>query len=93
MTLVIGLAVSVSNELFGTQQPAGQAHLPGAPRQLNPLIQSVSFGWLLAGQSLYAGGFLRTEVYLAPASPHGLPRWFSAFTPGGSATSQARPGA
>jgi hypothetical protein len=76
VTLVIGLAVSVSNGLFGTQRPAGPAHLPAAPRQFNPLIQNVSFGWLPAGQSLYAGGFLRTEVYLAAGSPHSLPGWF-----------------
>jgi hypothetical protein len=67
VTLVIGLAVSVLNGLFGTQRPAGPAHLPAAPRQFNPLIQNVSFGWLPAGQSLYAGGCLRTEVHLATA--------------------------
>jgi hypothetical protein len=67
VTLVIGLAVSVLNGLFGTQRPAGPAHLPAAPRRFNPLIQNVSFGWLPAGQSLYAGGFLRTEVHLATA--------------------------
>ncbi len=64
VTLVIGLAVSVLNGLSGTQRPAGPARLPAAPRQFNPLIQNVSFGWLPAGQSLVSGGFLRTEVYL-----------------------------
>jgi anti-sigma factor RsiW len=49
VTLVIGLAVSVLNGLFGTQRPAGPAHLPAAPRRFNPLIQNVSFGWLPAG--------------------------------------------
>jgi hypothetical protein len=67
VTLVIGLAVSVLNGLFGTQRPAVPTHLPAAPRRFNPLIQNVSFGWLPAGQSLYAGGFLRTEVHLATA--------------------------
>jgi hypothetical protein len=72
--LVIGLAVSVSNRLFGTQQPAGPAHLPPAPRQFNPLIPNVSFGWLPAGESLGQGGVRRTDVYLA-AGPQGLPDW------------------
>jgi hypothetical protein len=31
--LVIGLAVSVSNGLFGTRRPAGPAHLPAAPHR------------------------------------------------------------
>jgi hypothetical protein len=73
--LVIGLAVSVSNRLFGTQQPAGPAHLPPAPRQFNPLIPNVSFGWLPAGESLGQGGVRRTDVYLAAGRPPGLLGW------------------
>jgi hypothetical protein len=33
VVLVIGLAVSVSNGLFGTHQPAGPGHLPTAPHR------------------------------------------------------------
>jgi len=84
--LVIGLAVSVSNRLFGTVRPAGPAHLPAAPRQFNPLIPNVSFGWLPAGESLGQGGVRRTDVYLAAGRPPGLLGWGYAFTPGGGAT-------
>jgi hypothetical protein len=73
--LVIGLAVSVSNRLFGTQQPAGPAHLPPAPRQFNPLLPNMSFGWLPAGESLGQGGVRRTDVYLAAGRPPGLLGW------------------
>jgi hypothetical protein len=37
---------------------------PAAPRQFNPLIPNVSFGWLPAGQSLMQGGVRPAEVYL-----------------------------
>jgi hypothetical protein len=37
---------------------------PAAPRQFNPLVASVTFGWLPAGQSLLAGGITRTESYM-----------------------------
>ena len=33
VVLVIGLAVSVSNGLFGTQRPGGSAHLPAGPHR------------------------------------------------------------
>jgi hypothetical protein len=62
VALVIGLAVSVSNGLFGTPRPGGPEHLPAAPRQFNPLIPYVSFGWLPAGEWLIQGGVRRTEV-------------------------------
>jgi hypothetical protein len=75
VALVIGLAVSVSNGLFGTQRAAGPAHLPTAPRQFNPLIPNVSFGWLPAGQSLIQGGVRRTEVYLAAGRPPNDDNW------------------
>jgi hypothetical protein len=75
VALVISLAVSVSNGLFGTQRPAGPAHLPTAPRQFSPLIQNVSFGWLPAGESLIQGGVRRTEVYLAAGRPPNDDNW------------------
>ncbi len=75
VALVIGLAVSVSNGLFGTQRPAGPVHLPAAPRQFNPLIQNVSFGWLPGGQALIQGGVRRTEVYLSAGRPPNDDNW------------------
>jgi len=75
VTLVIGLAVSVSSGLFGTRRPAGPAHLPAAPRQFNPLIPNVSFGWLPAGESLVQGGVRRTDVFLSGGHPPGVPGW------------------
>ncbi len=72
--LVIGLAVSVLNGLFGTVRPAGPAHLPAAPRQFNPLTPYVSFGWLPAGESLYSGEVRPTQIFLT-AGPTGLPGW------------------
>ena len=35
---------------------------PAAPRQFNPLVPYLSFGWLPAGQSLVMGGVRRTVV-------------------------------
>jgi hypothetical protein len=74
VALVIGLAVSVSNGLFGTLRPAGPTHLPAAPRQFNPLIPYVSFGWLPAGQSLSSGEVRPTQIFLTAGST-GLPGW------------------
>jgi hypothetical protein len=73
VVLVIGLAVSVSSGLFGTQRPARPAHLPAAPRQFNPLIPYVSFGWLPAGESLYSGEVRPTQVFLTAGTR--LPEW------------------
>lgn len=75
VALVIGLAVSVSNGLFGTLRPAGPAPLPAAPRQFNPLIPYVSFGWLPAGESLTSGGVRWTEVYLDAGRPANTFDW------------------
>ena len=36
--------------------PARRAAGPSAPRQFNPLVPYLSFGWLPAGNSLVAGG-------------------------------------
>jgi hypothetical protein len=48
---------------------------PAAPRQFNPLVPYVSFGWLPAGQSLVMGGVRRTVVSVEagrkPYSAHG----------------------
>jgi hypothetical protein len=73
VVLVIGVAVSVSNGLFGTRRPARTAHLPAAPRQFNPLIPYVSFGWLPAGESLYSGEIRPTQVFLTAGRT--LPEW------------------
>jgi hypothetical protein len=54
---VVALAVAAS-----PVRPAGGG--PAAPRQFNPLVASVTFGWLPAGQSLLAGGITRTESYM-----------------------------
>jgi hypothetical protein len=74
VVLVVGLAVSASNGLFGTPRPARPAHLPTAPRQFNPLIPYVSFGWLPSGESLYSGEVRPTQVFLTAGRP--LPEWF-----------------
>jgi hypothetical protein len=50
--------------LVGSHRQASPARLPAAPRQFNPLIPNVSFGWLPAGQSLIQGGARPTQVYL-----------------------------
>jgi hypothetical protein len=48
---------------------------PAAPRQFNPLVPYLSFGWLPAGQSLVMGGVRRTVVSIEggskPYSAHG----------------------
>jgi hypothetical protein len=48
---------------------------PAAPRQFNPLVPYLSFGWLPAGQSLVMGGVRRTVVSVEagrkPYSAHG----------------------
>ena len=38
---------------------------PGAPRQFNPLVPYLSFGWLPAGESLVWGGTSRQDVWVA----------------------------
>jgi hypothetical protein len=38
---------------------------PAAPRQFNPVIPYVSFGWLPTGASLYSGDNRPTQVFLA----------------------------
>jgi len=69
---IVALAVAAS-----PVRPAGQAAAagggPAAPRQFNPLVASVTFGWLPAGESLLSGGITRTESYM-DAGPIG-PDW------------------
>ena len=73
VALVIGLAVAVSNGLFGTPRPARTAPA-AAPRQFNPLIPYVSFGWLPAGESLYSGEVRPAQVFLTAGSTT-FPEW------------------
>ena len=60
---VVALAVAAS-----PARPAGQAASgrggPAAPRQFNPLIPGVTFGWLPTGESFNSGGVTRTESYM-----------------------------
>jgi hypothetical protein len=70
---VVALAVAVGPARPGAGPPAAG---PAAPRQFNPLIPNVSFGWLPAGQSLISGGVRPTQVYLGAGPPSaGFPPW------------------
>ena len=42
----------------------GPAAGPAAPRQFNPLVPSVSFGWLPTGESFISGGVTPAESYM-----------------------------
>jgi len=76
---VAALALTTGLVRPGAGPPAAG---PAAPRQFNPLVPNVSFGWLPAGESLGQGGVRRTDVYLA-AGPRGLPDWgLSAYARG-----------
>src|SRR6266699_2638478 len=69
---IVALAVAASPVRPGC--PAAAAgDGPAAPRQFNPLVANVSFGWLPAGESLLSGGITRTESYM-DAGPIG-PDW------------------
>ena len=46
---------------------------PAAPRQFNPLVPYISFGWLPAGESLNQGGIRPTASYMAAG--HLGPDW------------------
>ena len=48
---------------------------PAAPRQFNPVIPYVSFGWLPAGESLYSGEARPTQVFLTAGSRGTIPYW------------------
>src|SRR6266516_6440120 len=67
---VAALAVAVGPVRPG---PGPVAAGPAAPRQFNPLVPYVSFGWLPAGESLNQGGIRPTESYMAAG--HLGPEW------------------
>lgn len=48
---------------------------PAAPRQFNPLIPNVAFGWLPAGQSLGQGALSRKEVSMVSGSASRFLGW------------------
>ena len=68
---VTALAVVVGPVRPGSGSPAAG---PAAPRQFNPLIPAVTFGWLPAGESLVEGGVTPAESYM-DAGPGGAPDW------------------
>ena len=55
------LAVRAGPVRPGSGPPAAG---PAAPRQFNPLVPYVSFGWLPRGESLVSGGTGQTVIYL-----------------------------
>ena len=72
------VAVVVTVFLPPAHPPPGAAAIgngPAAPRQFDPLVPYLSFGWLPAGKSLVMGGVRRTVVSIEggskPYSPHG----------------------
>jgi len=69
---IVALAVAAGPVRPGAG-PAAAGAGPAAPRQFNPLVASVTFGWLPAGESLLSGGITRTESYM-DAGPIG-PDW------------------
>jgi hypothetical protein len=71
-TLVVGV-VGVNPARPGSDPAAaGRA----APRQFDPLITNVSFGFLPAGESIQQGGVVPTEAFVtAAASPSDLGGW------------------
>ena len=77
---VVVLAVGVGPVRLGSGPPAGR---PAAPRQFNPLVPYLSFGWLPAGNSLVAGD-ARPELMALVAgrtAPSGPARIWSGNTP------------
>jgi hypothetical protein len=69
---VVALAVGVGLVRLGSGPPAG----PAAPRQFNPLVPYLSFGWLPPGNRLTAGD-ARPEVValVAGRNPNALNPW------------------
>jgi len=55
--------------------PAATGSGPAAPRQFNPVIPYVSFGWLPAGESLYSGETRPTQAFLAAGGQGTFPYW------------------
>ena len=79
---VAALALTAGSVRPGAGPPAAGL---AAPRQFNPLIPNVSFGWLPAGESLGQGACARLTCTW-PRAPKVSPTGGSAFTPGGGAT-------
>jgi hypothetical protein len=69
---VVALAVAAGPGRPGTS-PAAPG--PAAPRQFNPLMPYVAFGWLPAGQSLSQGVASREEVAMVTADASSSPGW------------------
>jgi hypothetical protein len=69
---VVALAVAAGPGRPGTG-PAAVG--PAAPRQFNPLIPYVSFGWLPAGQSPSQGVTSREQVAMVSADASSNPGW------------------
>ena len=67
---VAALAVGVGPVRPGSGPAAAG---PAAPRQFNPLVPYASFGWLPAGESLYAGGITPAQSYMDAG--HIGPEW------------------
>ena len=85
---VVALAVAAGPGGSGAGPAAAG---PAAPRQFNPLIPYVSFGWLPAGQSLSQGVASPERGVHGRGERSRSPRMGrSAFTPGGSAASQVQ---
>ncbi len=57
-------AVVLAVSLGAVRLGSGPASGPAAPRQFNPLVPYLSFGWLPAGNSLLAGGVRPEVTYL-----------------------------
>jgi hypothetical protein len=71
VAVIVALAVMAS-PARPTTRPAESG--PAAPRQFNPLIPGVMFGWLPAGESFSQGNVAATYSLVA-AGPQGLPDW------------------
>jgi hypothetical protein len=63
---VVALAVTAGAGRPGAGPADGGG--PAAPRQFNPLVASVTFGWLPAGQQLLSGGITPAESYMDAGS-------------------------
>jgi hypothetical protein len=62
--LAAAAAVVLAVSLGAIRPGSGPAPGPAAPRQFNPLVPYLSFGWLPAGNSLLAGGVRPEVTYL-----------------------------
>jgi hypothetical protein len=69
--VIVALAVAAGPVRPGAGPPAAG---PAAPRQFNPLVPYLSFGWLPAGSSLVAGGVRPEMAYLTAGPTADSPR-------------------